>query len=33
MFMKDIAVNIAGIFGVFGGRAGAHIISFQGTWP
>ena len=33
MFMKDIAVGIAGIFGVFGGRAGAHIISFQGTWP
>ena len=33
MFMKGIAVSIAGIFGVFGGRAGALIISFQGTWP
>ena len=31
MSMKDIAVNFAGIFGV-GGRAGAHIICFQGTW-
>ena len=31
MFMKYIAVSIAGIFGV-GGRAGAHIICFQGTW-